>query len=112
MAKKKSTAAKKLKGEVKGFIDEYKDKLLLLAVSFFESKAKYVVDFLKDIGHLKRKIRALVLCFGLVIAGIFLIVFGAADYVAYRWDILAHGWSKVIVGVAATVIGYLIKKLS
>jgi hypothetical protein len=109
---KKSSAAKKLKGEVKKFIDEYKDKLLLLAVGFFESKAKYIVDWVKDLGHLKRKIRALVICFGLMIAGLLLVVFGVADYVVYKFPALANGLGYVLVGVIAIVVGYLIKKLS
>jgi len=108
--KKKNSASKKLKGELKSFLDEYKDKLLLLAISFFETKARYVIDWLKDIGHLKRKFRALVVFFGLFIAGILLVVFGIADYVAYQFPALANGWDKVIVGLVAIIIGYIVKK--
>ena len=112
MAKKKSAAAKKLKSDVKSFIDEYKDKLLLLAVSFFESKAQNVVGWIKDLGHIKRKIRSLVICFGLVMVGLLLVVFGIADYAIYRFPVLENGWGKIIVGVLAVLVGYLIKKLS
>ena len=109
---KKSSAAKKIKSELKGFIDEYKDKLLLLAVSFFETKAKHVVDWIKDISHLKRKLRAMAVFFSLFVVGLFLIVFGIADYVTYRFPILAYGWGKILVGIIIIVIGYIIKKLS
>jgi len=112
MAKKKSAATKKIKSEIKSFIDEYKDKLLLLAVSFFESKAQYLIGWMKDLGHLKRKLRALILCFGLVMIGLLLVVFGIADYVIYRFPVLENGWGKIVVGVLAILVGYLIKKLS
>lgn len=111
MAKKK-TAAKQLKGEVKKFIDEYKDKLLLLAVGFFESRAKNIIDWVKDLGHLKKKLRALILCFGLVMAGLLLVVFGVADFIVSKFPALADGVGYVIVGLVVIVLGYLVKKLA
>jgi|GEM_PF-4490781 len=112
MAKKKSQAAQKVTGELKKLVDEYKDKLFLLAAGFFENKAKEIVGWLKDIGHLKRKIRTLILCLGLIMAGLFLVVFGIADYVIYRFPVLANGWGKILIGVIAVLVGYLIKKMS
>lgn len=109
---KKESAARKLSGELKKFMEEYKDKLLLLAVSFLESKAKNVIEWVKDISHLKRKIRMIVVCFGLVMAGLFLVVFGIADYVAAMFPQLQNGVGKIIVGFIIIILAYLIKKLS
>ncbi|MCK4588813.1 MAG: hypothetical protein KAT77_00085 [Nanoarchaeota archaeon] len=108
----KNPAVKKLTGEFKGFVDEYKDKLILLLVSFFETRARDMITWVKDIGHLKRKFKAAMFFISLAIVGIFLIFFGIADYVAYQWPVLANGSGKILIGIIIIVIGYIIKKIA
>lgn len=120
MAKKKSKAkaftknpaVKKLTGEFKGFIDEYKDKLILLLVSFFETRAKDMFTWVKDIGHFKRKFKAMLMLVSLSIVGIFLIFFGLADYISYQWPVFANGLGKILLGIVIIIVGYIIKKIA
>lgn len=102
----------KISSGLKKLVDDYKDKLLLLAVSFFETKAKNVMEWLKDIGHLKKKLRAIVLCAALMVVGLFVVVLGIADYVSAVFPQLAPGVGNILVGVIIILVAYLIKKLS
>ena len=80
MAKKKPS----IKTGVKKLVDEYKDKVLLVLASFLEREAMQVVEWVKDITRIKKKVRMLVMLVGLIFAGMVLVTFGIAKFVTHR----------------------------
>ncbi|MFC1801009.1 hypothetical protein ACFLZB_00910 [Nanoarchaeota archaeon] len=111
MAKKKKKATA-VKSGLKKLVEEYKDKVLLVMATFLEKEAMSVVEWVKDIAKIKKRVRTLVVLVGLIFAGLFLVAMGITKFVVFKFPVLENGWGEVVVGVLIVLVAYFIKKLS
>jgi formate hydrogenlyase subunit 3/multisubunit Na+/H+ antiporter MnhD subunit len=110
MAKKKKKAS--VKSGMKKLVEEYKDKVLLVLATFLEKEAMTVVEWVKDIAKIKKRVRTLVMVIGLIFAGLFLVALGISKFVVFKIPVLQNGWGEIVVGVVIVLVAYFIKKLS
>ena len=112
MAKKKKSSKKKftIPKEVKGLLNKYKDTLIMHMLSLLEAKGKNILEALKNIGHIRQKIRKYFISLELMFFGVLFILFGIAMYLPKIWPNLVFGANYMLLGLVLLIIGWIYKK--
>ena len=103
---KKISATKSL---AKKLYRDYKERLWELVVKFIEDEIKNLGDWVKNVTHLKEKIRKVVSSLILIIGGVFLVLLGLGELVANLF-----GWNDsvgyIFVGCIAIIAAVIYNK--
>lgn len=115
-SKKRKTGRKKVKVEVPSFkssaYNAYKKKLLQIVAEFLEEEFEIIVEGIKNIINLKKKVRALTFYLVFLIAGTAMIFFGIAKYIDCICPRLTCGASYMLVGLVAVVLALFYRRFS
>ena len=90
---------------------QYKKKLLDLAVDFIDDEFGIIVEWVKDILSLKRRVKAITWYIVFLTAGMAMILYGLATYLNCLCPQFACGLSYVIIGLIALLLGMVCKKV-
>lgn len=106
MAKKKKSL---IPPEIKDLFNKYKDTLVMHLLSVLEAKGKNLFEALKNIGHIRQKIRKFFISMQLIFFGTLFILVGFALYLPKIWDQLTDGLNFLVLGAALLLIGFIYK---
>ncbi len=106
MVKDKKSAAKRI---AKQLFSDYKEKLWALVVKFIEEEVQRLGGWLKDITHLKQKIRKLLGAFVVLMGGVIMVLLGLGELVSdiFRWHTSV---SYIFVGFIAIIVAMIYNK--
>ena len=107
MAKKKGSVQSK----IKSVYDKHKEQILAYFMDFLETGGRSLLDWLKHVAEIKEKIRKIVLSTGLVIAGLFILILGLANYLATLVPNWPAGLMQIVVGAAAILLAVIYVKV-
>ena len=105
MAKKSS-----IKDKIKKDYDNNKEKIFEYLMDFVEFGGKSIIDWLKKVANVKKKIRKVVVSSGVVLAALIVLIFGLASYLAtfVSWP---DGLMHILVGFVSIVLAGIYVKI-
>ena len=106
MAVKKSENFKK----VTDTINDYTERFLELLACFVEEEAKNIANWIKNVTHLKQKIRKAVVSLALLIGGITILLLGLGQYIAETMQ-LPHYLGYVMMGFIGIIVSMIYHKV-
>ena len=95
--------------EIKGLLTKYKDTIVMHLLSLLEAKGKNLLEALKNIGHIREKIKRFFISMELMFFGVFFILFGVAIYLQKLWPQLTDGLNYLLVGLVLVVVAWIYK---
>ena len=105
MVKKKSAT----KSLARKLYSDYKERLWELLVRFIEDEIKNLGEWVKNITHLKQRIRKTISALVLIIGGVFLILLGLGQLVStiFRWP---SSVGYIFVGFITIIVAVIYNK--
>ncbi len=96
----------------KGAYDKYKNRFLEIVTRFLDEELGMIVEGIKDMVTLKKKLRTMTWHLAMLISGLTIFLYGIAVYVDCLCSALACGSAFILVGLLAIVIALIYKKMS
>lgn len=103
MVKKESFSFKRI-------LNQFMQASIQSIVSVVAEQSEHIVDWLKDISGLKRKIKKFLTVVVISAAGLGILGVGIAQYIASLYPNLANGLSYMLVGVILILIAWIYLK--
>lgn len=92
--------------------DAHKQKLLGVITKFMTDELGVVVEWLKDMTNVRRKVRKTMNYHALLTAGLVVLLFGIAKYAECVCTTLLCGMGYLIVGLAAIIVALIYRRYS
>ena len=105
-------AKKREKFSFKSLLEQFMQKSLQSLISVVSSNADHLIEWIKVIPVIKRKIRKLLTEFVLLAAGLAVMGMGLGIYLASKIPQLADGISHMFVGLALVLAAIIYAKLA
>lgn len=99
-----------VKKPLKEMYEKNKEKIIDILVSFLESGATNVLNWVKGVSKIKEKIRKLISIMVLTLAGVVVLFIGLAELLNYYFPALQNGLAYIIVGVVMILVAWLYGK--
>ena len=96
--------------KVKNLIGDYKERLLELLATLIEEESRNLGNWLKNITHLKQKIRRAIVALALLIGGITVVLVGLGQYIAETVQ-LPHYLGYIMIGFIGIIASLIYYKL-
>ena len=104
----KSKQVKKKSNLIKNFITEFLEKSAITLLSLIENFN--VGNWVKDVFHLKEKIRKYVIISVFSITASVVFMLGIASYLASKFPALGNGVSEILIGLVLAIIALIYYK--
>ena len=105
-------AKKEDKISFKSILNQFMQKSLQSLISVVAEHSDHLVEWIKDISGLRRKIRKLFVAVVFSAAGLGVFGVGVAQYIASLYPSLGNGISYMLVGIVPILIGVLYIKMN
>ena len=96
--------------KAKTTFNNYKEKLWELMVAFIEEEIKNLESWIKNINHLKHKIKRYIISFLILFGGIILVLLGLGEYVAETLR-LPNSIGYIVIGFVAIIAAMIYNKM-
>jgi len=101
---------KEEKFSFKSILNKFMEKSMQSLIDVVAEHSEHLVEWIKNISGLRRKIRTLIVVVILVTAGLEVFGVGFAKYIASIYPNLANGLSYMLIGITLIIIALLYKK--
>ena len=96
----------------KSILNQFMERSLQSLISVVAEQSEHIVEWVKNISGLKRKIKKLIVAVIFVTAGLGIFGVGISQYIANLYPGLRNGISYLLVGVVFVLIGLLYSKFN
>ena len=103
---------KEEKFSFKSILNKFMEKSLQSLISVMAEQSEHLVEWIKNISGLKRKIRMLIVIIVLLSAGLGIFGVGISQYLVNLYPNLGNGLAYILVGIAYILIAVIYVKFS